>query len=169
MSKKPAAPSIMSKDEAFKLCDTIAKQGLIQDSRIQRAAVTAIGYSVIHGDCTIAQRMIEVFPAGARLTSLVAFFEALGNLQWDKAQKTVVHIKDEDRLEPTEKDVAALLVLCNEVQWHVYGPRPEPKSEYDSIELMKKLVVSLQKKAKKSGITVTHQEKLDAMMQLLTN
>lgn len=167
MSKKSTTPSIMSKDEAFKLCDTIAKQGVIQDNRIQRAAVTAIGYSVIHGDCTIAQRMIEVFPAGSRLTSLVAFFEALGNLQWDKDQKTVVHIKDEDRMEPTEKDVAALLTLCNEVQWHVYGPKSVPKSEYDSIDLMKKLVISLQKKAKKDGVTVTHQEKLDAMMNLL--
>ena len=157
----------MSKDEALKTCDIIGNQGVTQDNRIQRAAVTAVGYSILHGDITIAQRLVEVFPKGSKLVSLVAFMEEHGNLAWDKEAKTVVHIKDADREVETTKDIATLLEEMAAMQWHEYGPKSTPKSKYDIAEDLKKYLKRMQKKANDSTVEVEHAELLEKLAAIL--
>lgn len=158
---------LMTKDEAFKTCDTIAKQGALQDNRIQRAAVTAVGYSIFHGDITIAQRLIEVFPKGNKLVSLVAFMEEHGNLAWDKSAGTVRHIKDADREVDTTKDIEVLLTECANMQWHEYGPKSTPKSKYDIAEDLAKYLKRMQKKVADSTVEVEHAELLEKLAAIL--
>jgi hypothetical protein len=150
---------------ALKNCALMGTRGAAQDKLVQSVANTCVGYSVLHGDITIAQKAVELFPKGAKLASFVAFLEFHGNLKWDKDAGTVVHIKDADRGEATTKDLATLMGECDAKQWHEYGPKSTPKSQFDILDEVEALIKRMQSKVKKEEVEVAHVEALQGLVE----
>lgn len=146
---KSTKPAFMSKDDAFKLADSIAKRGKVLDSDIQRAAVSAICYSIIHGDVTIGQKLIECFPAGSRKQSLVTYFEVRGNFEFDKKAKNVVYRKNPH----AEQDMAVLIPLLAENPWT--SAKPEAiESIYEVVEGLERFIKKMENAAQKNPSSV---------------
>ena len=145
--------NLMTKEQALALCDQVAETGKVLDEQIQNAATVACGYSVVHGDDSIAARLVAVFPAGSRKASVVAFMEANGNLIWNKETKAMEFFKNTE-LTPILNDLPALLLRCSAEPWHKYGPKSEPVSQYDVQEMVAALLKKLNKASKREGVTI---------------
>lgn len=106
-------PAFMDKASAFKLADSILRRGKVLDSDIQRAAVSAICYSIIHRDSTIGEKLVDCFPAGSRKASLVAYFEQRGNFEFDTKSKSL-KFRDNDCCD----DMGVLIPALAENPWY---------------------------------------------------
>lgn len=159
MAKKTTS-TFMDKADAYKLADSIAKRGKVLDSDIQRAAVSAIAYSILYGDVTIGQKLIECFPAGSRKASLVTYFETRGNFEFDKSAKKVVY-----RLNPkAERDMAKLIPLLAENRWT--DAKPEViESVYDVMESLEKFI----KRFENMKSEVVHRDMLPKLRLLMSD
>jgi len=107
------AQTFMDKASAFKLADSIHRRGKVLDSDIQRAAVSAICYSIIHRDSTIGAKLVECFPAGSRKGCLVAYFEQHGNFEFDTKEKAL-KFRDND----CDDDMSVLIQALAENPWY---------------------------------------------------
>lgn len=159
MAKKTVS-TFMDKSAAFKLADSIAKRGKVLDSDIQRAAVSAICYSIIHRDVTIGQKLIECFPAGSRKASLVTYFETRGNFVYDTKAKTIGFFENPK----AEKDMGVLLPDLATNTW--LNAKPEVvESVYDTMEALEKFVKRMESLNKQGK--VVHAEMLPKLRLLM--
>lgn len=82
--------------EAFaKLCDSVMKSQRKTDNDLQKLAVAAIGYSVVHGDVQPANRLFNAMQRSLRRDSMVKFLEKNGQLAWITAEKKFQFFKVE--------------------------------------------------------------------------
>ncbi len=146
---------ILSKDEAIKLCGQVAKAGTKLANDIQSLVLTAVGYANIHGDVTIATRLIGSLSAGTRKQAVVNICEAFGCLSYDSKAKEFSHVKRED----VERDPAELVKLLSKPEnfWTTYTPEPEVLSSYDVKAGIESLIKRLAK-MQKAGTTLENAE-----------
>lgn len=147
--------TILSKDDAIKLCGSVAKAGTKLAQDIQSLALTAVAYANIHGDVTIATRLIGSLNAGTRKQAVVNICEAFGCLQYDSKGKEFSHVRRDD----VERDPAALVVLFSKPEnfWTTYTPEPEVLSQYDVKAGIESLIKRLAK-MEKAGTTLENRE-----------
>jgi hypothetical protein len=81
------AKSLIPQADLIKKIGSIGKAAAKLTRDIQEAAVNAVGYSIIHGDITIGQRLYEALGSGVRRQSLVSFFEKHGQFCWSASDK----------------------------------------------------------------------------------
>lgn len=113
--------ALMQSAELVKKIGAIGKASAKLVKDIQLAAVNAVGYSIVHGDVTIAQRLYDAVGTGVRRQSLVAFFEKYGQLCWSSNEKKFVFYKvegiefDEDALMATPWNDAKKEIIVSEI------------------------------------------------------
>lgn len=81
--------SLMEMNALTTLIRSIAKRGLALDKDIQKAAVSAIGYSVVDRNSTPADQLFKALAKGHRRDKLATFFEQHGNLAYMKADDAI--------------------------------------------------------------------------------
>lgn len=137
-------------------------------SNIQNAAVSAIGYSIVHGDIRPAQQLLDAMGKSLRKDSLLKYLEVNGNVRYDKADKKLVHEKQFDRDFFTAEMQADLMTLA----WNEAKKPPELKSRYDMDELFSKWLAATRatvKKAQAGGVVVANVELLDLLASTEAN
>ena len=87
--------ALLNTSELNKKIAEIGKASTRLTQNIQVAAVNAIGYSIIHGDVTIGQRLYDALGTAMRRQSLVTFFEKYGQFMWSNGEKKLVFCKVE--------------------------------------------------------------------------
>jgi hypothetical protein len=152
MALKPTA--ILTKEIA-----SIGRAGVKLTRMIQDAAVNAIGYSLVHGDITIGQRLFEACPKGVRRNSLVAYLEKFGAFQWDAKSKSLRHRKTE--IEFTEQYEQDLMNTA----WDDAKPEPEIVSVYDVQKEFDKFIKRMEKLRQDAEITLHHKALLDSLQE----
>ena len=113
----------LTQEQALKSISAVAKYGPKFDELVQRIAVTAVGYSVMHGDVTIGQKLCAALTRGARLDALVQYMIQHGNFDWDTKSKTLVFRKNADAVQ----DPAELYVSASAAKWYNAKKPNEPK------------------------------------------
>lgn len=134
---------MLEKDKIVKLIGSIGTRSANLKKDIQEAAVSVVGHALLHGDVTLASRLVEACGSGARRDSLVKWLEIHGPFAYDKKKKTFSHMKRPE-LKWSETYEQRLELL----------PWDEAKKEtiasvYDQLEQINKLMAVMQAKAKK--------------------
>lgn len=154
---------ILNKDQAFKLADSIAKTAAKTAAQIQTLCLTGIGYANVHGDVTVATRLLTVVgkATGLRRQAMVNIMEAFGCLKWDKDH--FEHVKRDDVI----RDPAQLVVEMSKPEnfWTEFTPEPEVVSSVDALELVQRLVKRIAK-LQKDGAEVLHDDVYAKLTQL---
>lgn len=161
--------SFLTKEKANALISSIARRGATLTNDIQKAAVTAIGYSIMHGDITIGQKLVAAVKPlkSVRTNSLVAYMEQHGNFQWDKDAKDLVYRKNEEAI----TDPVELVKVLAELPWTDAVPEKEIESVVDVDAKLAKFVKSLLKQiaeVEQAGGVVKNKEHL-AVLQAVAS
>ena len=151
--------ALMSTSELNTKINAIKKSASELQSEIQLAAVNAVGYSILHGDITIGQKLFDALPSGVRRASLVAFFEKHGNFAFIKDEKRFAHYKNDER----QFDEVALLGIS----W-ASAKKEVITSEYDLDDMFTKFMNRIEKAFKEhdaSGAKIKNPEIYDYLAQ----
>jgi len=128
---------------------------------LQELAVQAIGYSVVHGDVTIANKLLENLVSGMRKDSMVAFLETYGNFAWMKSEKKLAFYS---AIAPmTAKDFALWAEETITIKWHEAKRAPEPTSIYDVGAEFDKFLKRMEKLRGDATIELRHKALLDTL------
>lgn len=156
---------MLSKSDTLKLISSINKRGKALDSDIQLAGLSAIYYSICHGDVTVGQKLIENFPQGSRKAAVVSFLETYG--QFEAKGKSLVYrakvFQDEDKNPVTMLEQPELCeAYCNDikVQWTALKPE-KVVSLFDCLDQTKAFIARMEKAIKEGK--AQHSEIYDAM------
>lgn len=87
--------ALLGTSELNKKIAGIGKASAKLANDIQVAAVNAIGYSILHGDITIGQRLYDALGTAMRRQSLVTYFEKHGQFVWLSGEKKFGFFKRE--------------------------------------------------------------------------
>ena len=87
--------ALLGTSELNKKIAGIGKASAKLTNDIQVAAVNAIGYSILHGDITIGQRLYDALGTAMRRQSLVTYFEKYGQFVWLSSEKKFGFFKRE--------------------------------------------------------------------------
>lgn len=142
---------------------SIANRGKKLDSDIQLAALSVINHIDMHGDVTLANRLFDALPKGARRLALAEWFLAFGKLaaNTDKATaKTGVHFL-------YAKDKKTDLVGATETPWYEMKKEADVISAFDVQAELARLLAKI-KKAQKDGVELKNADKLAALLALET-
>jgi hypothetical protein len=150
-SLKGKIMALMQSAELIKKIGAIEKASAKLVKDIQLAAVNAVGYSILHGDVTIAQRLYDAVGNGVRRQSLMTFFEKYGQLYWSSVEKKIKFYKV-DGIEFDEKLLMA--TPWNDAKKEVIV------SEIDAADMVAKLIKRLENSIEKR-VTVKHSALLD--------
>lgn len=143
--------ALMQSADLIKKIGSIGKATAKLTKDIQVAAVNAVGYSIIHGDVTIAQRLYDAVGTTVRRQSLVSFFEKYGQLCYSTVEKKFVFFKVED----IKFDEAKLMAT----PWQD-AKKEVIVSELDASDMVAKLIKRLESGIEKQ-LTVKHSALLD--------
>lgn len=124
------------------LLNKITKTGGVLNARIQIAAVTAVGYSIVHGDVRPANRLLVAMPKGTRRDALVKWMEVHGHVAYMKGDKKFAHFKT-----AAEFDEAKLM----KAPWYGAKKEAEPTSVYDVSAEFDKFVERIEKSIERLG------------------
>lgn len=87
--------ALLNSSDLNKRIATVGKRVSLLTKEVQVLAVNAVGYSILHGDITIGQRLYEALGTAMRRQSLVSFFEKHGQFVWSSSEKKFVFNKRE--------------------------------------------------------------------------
>lgn len=137
---------MLDKAAATKLLSSLGRRIATATLDLQKVAISAIGYSIEHGDITIAQRTLEVMGDGMRKQTMVRYFEVHGNLAWNKEAKTVEYVENAEAMAFKGKpdDLYALLVT---LPW-TDAVKEQIDSILDVAKAAERLIAQIQKRAK---------------------
>lgn len=134
---------MLDKPAAMKLADSLGRRIATATLDLQKVAISAIGYANIHGDITIAQRVLEVMGTSMRRQTMVRYFEIHGKLAWDKESKTVVFAENVEALD----DPAQLYETLSVLPWYE-AVQEQIESILDVTAIAAKLLKRIAKAAK---------------------
>lgn len=151
--KKP----VMKLIEGTKAIDTaiksIASRGKTLERDIHVAAVSTLNHAELHGDVTLAQRLVEAVPSLARKNALRDWFLAFGKFSYDEKNKTLAYNK------------AGVTLLDEAIATPFWDFKPEaPYVPFDMNAAIQKLIQRAEK-AVSNGDNVPS-ETLDALRKL---
>ena len=142
------AKALIPQADLIKRIGAIGKASARLTRDIQEAAVNAIGYSIIHGDITIGQRLYEAVGSAVRRQSLVSFFEKHGQFCWSSSEKKFVFYK----VEGIHFDYDALMGL----PWEE-AKKEAIVSDLDVADMVTKLIKRIENGISK-GVEVKHKD-----------
>jgi hypothetical protein len=142
------AKALIPQADLIKRIGSIGKASAKLTRDIQEAAVNAIGYSIIHGDITIGQRLYEALGSSMRRQSLVSYFEKHGQFCWSANDKMFKFYK----VEGIQFDYESLMGL----------PWDEAKkeaivSDLDVEDMVKRMIKRIENAIEK-GVEVKHKD-----------
>lgn len=143
--------ALMQSADLIKKIGSIGRATAKLTKDIQLAAVNAVGYSIVHGDVTIAQRLFDAVGTTVRRQSLVSFFEKYGQLCYSTVEKKFVFFK----VEGIEFNEAKLMAT----PWQD-AKKEALVSELDASDLVAKLIKRIESNIEKK-VTVKHSALLD--------
>lgn len=154
MTKKTAFKMI----EGAKAIDTaiksIATRGKTLERDIHVAAVSSLNHAELHGDITLAQKLVDAVPTMARKNALRDWFLAHGKFSYDVENKTLTFNK---------KGVTLLQEAIDTPFWE-FKPEPEYKP-FDINAAVQQLVARAEKAVEKGEKVPT--DKLEALRKLV--
>lgn len=151
--------ALMTQADLAKAIASIGKRSASLNKDIQSAAVSAIGYSVIHGDVTFGNRLLDALGTWTRKDALVAFFEKHGNFAWMKQDKKLAYFKAIDHMSEQDFEVFAESLP----QWDTAKRAPEIVSKYDVAAEFDKFLKRMEKLRQDSTIELRHKALLDTL------
>lgn len=156
--------AILSQEQAVELADSIKRRGKALERDIQSLCVTAIAYANMHGDITIANRVMPSLPTGQRRQACVNLLEAFGKLRYNAKTKEFEYRQRDDVM--TDAVVLIEELSKSENFWTVYTPEPTIVSSVDALVAVQRLVKSLTAAAKK-GTTIENREILEKLVAMV--
>ncbi len=151
--------ALMSTLDLQKLVHSIGKRGASLNKDIQSAAVAAVGYSVIYGDTTFGNRLLDALGTWTRKDALVAFFEKYGNFAWMKSDKKLAFFKAQETMSESEFEAYAETLP----QWDTAKRPPQVVSKYDVAAEFDKFLKRMEKLREDSTIELRHKALLDQL------
>lgn len=151
--------ALINQADLSKLVASIGKRGASLTKDIQSAAVAAIGYSVVHGDITFGNRLLDALGTWTRKDALVAFFEKYGNFAWMKQDKKLAFFKAVELMSEAEFESFAETLP----QWDTAKRAPQVISKYDVAAEFDKFLKRMEKLREDSTIELRHKALLDAL------
>jgi len=142
--------ALMHTEALSKAIASIGKRGASLNKDIQTAAVAAVGYSVLHGDVTFGNRLLD---------ALVAFFEKYGNFAWMKQDKKLVFYKAIEGM--TEKEFEEYAETLP--QWDSAKRPPQIVSKYDVAAEFDKFLKRMEKLREDGTIELRNKALLDVL------
>lgn len=159
----PAKIQILNKDQALKLAEAVGKTATKTASSIQTLCLTGVAYANVHGDVTVATRLMTSLgkTAGIRRQAVVNLMEATGCLKWEK--DAFIHVRRED----VERDPAKLVAFFGRPEnfWAAFTPEAPVVTSVDALEMVQRLIKRIAA-LQKGGATVVNEgvyEKLTAI------
>jgi len=143
--------ALMNQSDLSKAIASIGKRGASLTKDIQSAAIAAIGYSVIYGDITFGNRLLDALGTWTRKDALVAFFEKYGNFAWMKQDKKLAFFKAQAMSESDFETYAETLP-----QWDTAKRPPQIVSKYDVAAEFDKFLSRMEKLSEDSSIELRH-------------
>lgn len=122
-----ATTNLLSATDFNKLCAAVMRAQRKTDKDLQKLAIAAIGYSIVHGDVQPANRLIDAMQGSLRKDAMVAYLERHGNMAYMTGDKKFAHFADAGQV--WDDDYAE--ELADGMMWHEAKKAAEPKSIYD--------------------------------------
>jgi hypothetical protein len=151
--------ALMHTEALSKAIASIGKRGASLNKDIQTAAVAAVGYSVLHGDVTFGNRLLDALGTWTRKDALVAFFEKYGNFAWMKQDKKLVFYKAIEGM--TEKEFEEYAETLP--QWDSAKRPPQIVSKYDVAAEFDKFLKRMEKLREDGTIELRNKALLDVL------
>ena len=142
---------------------SIANRGKKLDGDIQVAALSVINHIEKHGDVTLANRLFDALPKGARRLALAEWFLAFGKLAANTDKLTVkagVHFV-------YAKDKKTDLAGGEETPWYEMKKEADVATAFDVQAELARLLAKI-KKAQKDGVELKNADKLADLLALET-
>lgn len=142
---------------------SIANRGKKLDGDIQVAALSVINHIEKHGDVTLANRLFDALPKGARRLALAEWFLAFGKLAANADKLTVkagVHFV-------YAKGKTTDLVGGEETPWYEMKKEADVATAFDVQAELARLLAKI-KKAQKDGVELKNADKLADLLALET-
>lgn len=144
--------------EGAKAIDTaiksISRRGKTLERDIHVAAVSSLNHAELHGDITLAQKLVDAIPTMARKNALKDWFLAHGKFSYDMANKALTY----------NKNGVTLLQEAIETPFWVFKPEAEYKP-FDINTAVAQLVHRAEKAVEKGEKVPT--QKLEALRKLV--
>ena len=135
LKTQPVAMKMLTGKEAIiKAITSIMKRGKALDKDIHVAACSTLNHAELHGDITLANRLLEAMPNSARKNALRDWYTAFGKFSYDITSKAMIY----DKTKTTELNKA-----INTPYWEF-----KPETAYvpfDAIEAIQNLIKRAEK------------------------
>lgn len=153
MSKKPVA-LIVGAAAITKAITSIATRGAKLDGDIQLAGLSVLSHIAQHGDVTLADKLVQAMPKGARKLALVEWMLAFGQVRvLDKANaEDKAKIADGATL-GFAKDKATDIASATEKPWHEFRKEKPVADAFDAQAAVLRVMAQF-KRAGENGLTV---------------
>lgn len=148
---------LMTTAEFGKMCDDIMRRQKKTDDDLQRLAVTAVVYSIEHGDVQPANRLLAAMQRSLRRDSMVKYLEKHGKLAYLKSDEKFGFYKDGR----DTYDVTALMAL----KWYDAKKENVIVSEYDLQAAFDKFMKTIQRKMEDGNITIKNGKLYDLLAE----
>lgn len=142
---------------------SIANRGAKLDESIQVAAVSVIAHVEACGDVTLADRLVNAMPKGARKLALVEFMLAYGKLSIKPLKQAD---KDAGRVFSFDKEKSTDIDSAMAKPWHEFRKEKAVADAFDVQAQVKALIGRLQAAAT-SGKTIAHKKEAIAEVKAL--
>lgn len=150
--------ALMNKADLIKAIGAAGKAGAKLQQTLNDLAIQAIGYSVIHGDVTIANKLLDNMVSGMRKDSMVAFLEKYGNFAWMKSEKKLAFYEATALMSEHDFDLWAEETITQ--KWHEAKKAVEPTSIYDVGAEFDKFLKRMSKISEDVNMELRHRELL---------
>lgn len=151
---KPAFSLIEGKTQIEKVIASLQSRGKKYEQELHQCAVSCLNHAGLHGDITLARKLLAAIPAGMRKNALRDWFIAMGKFTWNAETKTL----------DFDKQKATLLEEAIVTPFWTF----KPETDYVPFDLTKALNVLLAraKKAQEKG-EIVPMDKLDAIAKII--
>lgn len=145
---------IEGKTNIDKLIASLQARGKKYEQELHQCAVSCLNHAGLHGDITLAQKLLSAIPSGMRKNALRDWFIAMGKFTWNSETKTL----------DFDKQKATLLEEAIVTPFWTF----KPEAEYVPFDLTKAInaLLAKAKKAQEKG-EVVPTDKLEAIAKII--
>lgn len=154
---------LLEQKELHVALKAITKSVTVTRQRVQDVAVQAVAYSIVHGDISIGNMLLEAVGVNKSLRrdSLVAYLEKFGNFAWMKSDKKLAFFPAHTvgKLEPAHE------ALILGAKWDEAKREAEVISKYDMETQVRLFITKMHKIAGDAANTVENRDALTIIEQ----
>jgi hypothetical protein len=158
---------LLSTNELHAALKAITKSVAATRQRVQSMAEQAVAYSIVHGDVSVGNKLLEAVGVNKSLRrdSLVAYLEKFGNFAYLKAEKKLAFFLNTQTGCTNGVITDAHYALITSSKWDEAKREAEIVSKYDMEAEVRKFIDRMHKLARDGNITIEHPEALAAVEQ----